>query len=188
MYHHFTGNNLNRSEKIQKQVIDRLLASKIPDSNRENSIAWELKHSSSTIQLAKILAEKRGLNTEYAEIIAALHDISAIETGSYEKHAAKGAEIAGKILMESGDFSNEEIDVIVEAIANHSEKQTYTDKKYVELAKDADTLDCFLYDQDIYHEKPAESKKEYFKRIIKIRKELGLPENKFFREQLKALK
>lgn len=187
MYHHFTGNTLNRSEKIQKLVIDRLLNSKIPDSRRENSIAWELKHSSSTIQLAKILAEKRGLDPEFAGIIAALHDISAIETGSYEKHATKGAEMARKILNESGDFKEEEIKLISEAIANHSDKHIYSANKYVELAKDADMLDCFLYDPDIYHEKPDEAKKEYFNRIIKIRKELGLPENKFFKEQLKAL-
>jgi len=187
MYRHFLGKGLNRSEKIQKWVVDLLLTTKIGNDKRESSVAWELKHSSGVIQLARLLAEKRGLDPEIAEIIAALHDIHVIMNGDYEGHARKGAEIARKKLKESGEFSEKEINVICNAIVNHSDKHICSKDQYSELAKDADTLDCFLYGETIYDYKPEEMRKEYFRRIIRIRRELGLPEKTYFRKELKRL-
>ena len=174
-YHHFKGSNLSRSETIQLIVLKEILDSKVPNEKRENSIEWELKHSSSCIQIARILAEKRSLGKEKVEIIAALHDISAIRSGSYEKHGQKGSEIAKNILKKTNEFSNDEIEEICEAIALHSEKQIYSNKPYAELIKDADVLDCSLYEGIIYDDKKPEIRKAYFERINKVRKELGLP-------------
>ncbi|MFH1257006.1 MAG: HD domain-containing protein [Candidatus Diapherotrites archaeon] len=184
-YHHFKGRDLNRSDKIQVLVLRELIDSRIPNSKRESSVEWEIKHSSSCIQIARILAEKRGLDVELAEIIAALHDISVIETGSYSNHAKESSKIAKKILEKSHDFSGKEIELVAAAIAEHSSKQDYSKNAYAELIKDADTLDCFLYDKsrNIYDEKPPKIRKEYFKRVVKVRKELGLPVNKYFLEQ-----
>jgi len=125
-----------------------------------------------------MLADRRGLNRELAEAIAALHDISVAETGSYENHAKKSSEIARGILQEAGDFSESEIEIIANAIAAHSDKQIHSDNPYAELAKDADTIDCFLYGEDIYNEKPPEIRAEYFRRLAKLRKEFNLPEKK----------
>jgi uncharacterized protein len=186
-FHHFKGKNLSRSEKIQQLVVQELLTSKIPDSKRESSVTWELKHSSGVIQIARILADKRGLDAEIAEIAAALHDISVIVTGSYENHAKKGGELARNLLTDSGDFKHDEIATIVEAVECHSDKSIYSEKPYAELVKDADVLDCFLYGDDIYSEKPDSEKIHYLRRIILLRKELGMKEKKDYIAELARL-
>ena len=176
-YHHFKGKNLNRSEFVQRKVVELILNSKLTDKERESSKVFELKHSSGCTQVGRILAEKRRLNKEYAELICALHDIYVIVKGKYKDHAHLGAPIAEKILRATGKFSKREIKIISEAIFHHSDKHVYTKNPYVELAKDADTLDCFLYDNvEGYYtgNKPPKVAKEYFKRIIELRKDFGM--------------
>ncbi len=184
-FHHFNGNELSRSEKIQREVVKLLLKSKVPDERRESSIVWELKHSSGCCQIGRVMAQKRNLDVELSEIISTLHDIYVIVEGKYEDHAKRGAEIAKQMLEKSGDFDKEEIELITEAIAHHSEKQKYTNKPYVELAKDADVFDCSLYENAngfyILH-KPKDIYDEYVKRIRKVRRELGLNVDEVFRE------
>ena len=184
-YHHFKGNALTRSEKIQRKVTELILSSKIPDSRRENSRVWELKHHAGTVQIGRILALKRNLDVELAEIICVLHDIYAIVEGKYKNHAKLGAKIARKILIKSQDFKSSEINIICEAIASHSDKDIYTDKPYAELVKDADVFECSLYQgaEGFYRlHKPKSVFNEYVKRIKKVRQELGLPTNNIFRE------
>lgn len=176
-YHHFKGSKLNRSELVQRKVIELILNSKLTDKERESSKVFELKHSSGCTQVGRILAEIRGLNKEYAELICALHDIYVIVKGKYKDHAHLGAPIAEKILKATKRFSPKEIGIIAEAIFHHSDKHVYTKNPYVELAKDADTLDCFLYDNvEGYYisNKPPKVAKEYFRRIISLRNELGM--------------
>ncbi len=183
-YHHFKGNNLSRAEKIQCKVTELLLTSKLPEKERESSVVWELKHSASCCQIGRILAEKRNLNIELAEIICVLHDIYVILEGKYIDHAMKGSIIAKKILEESGDFTFSEIELITEAIAHHSEKDVHTKNEYVELAKDADIMDCSLYEnvEGFYRlHKSRDVFTEYVNRIKKIRSELGLYPMKVFR-------
>jgi len=95
-----------------------------------------------------------------------------------------GAKLARTLLEDSGDFSQDEIDIITEAIAHHSEKQIYTDKPYIELVKDADVFDCSLYQNAkgfyILH-KPKDVYDEYVKRIKNVRIELGLKKDDVFR-------
>lgn len=175
-YHHFKGNNLSRSDELQRLVTERILESKIPDEQRENSKVWELKHSASCVQIGRILALKRSLSIELAEIICVLHDIYVIDTGNYENHAHEGAKIAREILEKMNKFTQEEINLICEAIYHHSDKQIYSDNGYVEFIKDADVFDCSLYDGAIeyYKEhKAPEIAKEYFRRIERVGKELG---------------
>ncbi len=183
-FHHFKGKELSRSEKIQRKVVEILLKSTLPDEKRENSIIWELKHSAGCVQIGRILAQKRRLDIEIAEIACVLHDIYPIVGGKYEGHAKKGAEIVRKMLEESGDFNKEEITLISEAVASHSDKQIYSDKPYVELVKDSDVFDCSLYENAngfyVLH-KQKDIYDEYVKRIKNVRKELGLNENGFFR-------
>ncbi len=184
-FHHFKGSDLNRSEKIQRKVVELLLRSNIPDEKRESSIVWELKHSSGCCQIARILAQKRNLDVELAEIIGILHDIHVITEGNYDDHAKRGAEFARKMLGEMEGFSQKETELIAEAIAHHSEKQIYTEKPYVELAKDADVFDCSLYQnaQGFYQlHKPKDIYDEYVKRIKNVRTELGLNPDDVFRQ------
>lgn len=184
-HHHYKGNDLSRSEKIEREVVGIILSSPIPDTESETSKVWELKHSSGCCQLARILAEKRGLNIELAEVSAVLHDIYVIMRGKYKDHAKLGAPIAEKILQESGNFSETEIKTITESIAHHSEKEIYTNDPYIELVKDVDVFDCSLYKgaEGYYRiHKPEPVVKEYIARIKKVRQELGLPTENVFRE------
>ena len=184
-YHHFKGSKLNRSELVQRKVVELILSSKLSDKARESSKIFELKHSSGCIQIGRILAQKRRLNKEYAELICALHDIYVIVKGKYNDHAHLGARIAEKILRKTKKFTEKEIGLVSEAIYSHSDKHVYTKKPYVELAKDADTLDCFLYDnvEGYYTEsKPPKVAKEYFRRVIRLREEMGMePVKKYYR-------
>ena len=186
-YHHFIGNELNRSEKIQAWIVNELLNSKVPNEKRESSIQWELKHSSGVIQMARLLAQKRNVNEELAEIAASLHDIYVITDGKYDEHAKKGAPIARSLLENSNQFSKTEMDKICDAIANHSDKHIYGNDQLIELIKDADTFDCFFYGDKVYDYKPNDKLKHYYKRIIKIREEFGLPAKKYFSERLKEM-
>lgn len=184
-YHHYKGQNLSRSEKIERKIIDLILASKIPEDKRESSVVWELKHSSGCIQIARILAEKRGLDIELAETVAATHDIYVIIHGTCKNHAKLGAPIARKLLQKTGGFSQKEIDIITSAILHHSEKDIRSDDPYVELIKDADAFDCSLYkgaEGEYRLTKPESLYKEYVKRIKKVRRELGLPPDEVFRK------
>ena len=107
--------------------------------------------------------------------------------GTYDNHAKLGAGIAKNLLESSGNFSKSEINQIEEAIANHSDKHLYSDNPLVELIKDADCFDCFFYADNIYDSKPNYVLKHYYKRIIKIRQEFGLPAKKYFGDRLKII-
>ncbi len=180
IYTHLKGNNISRSELIQRQVIEIILKSRIPDEERSWSKVFELKHGSSVIQIGRILAEKRKLNIELAEIICALHDIYVNMAGRVTDHAHKGVPIAKKMLWKNKKFTEAEIKLILRAVRNHSDKHIISQDPYVELMKDADVLDCSLFEgvHDAYlYEKSLEMCQSYFARIRKVRKELGLPKD-----------
>ncbi|MDO8553714.1 MAG: HD domain-containing protein [Candidatus Micrarchaeota archaeon] len=181
LYTHFKGDDLSRAELIERKVVEIILKSKMSDEDRSWSKTFELKHSSAVTQIGRILAQKRGLDSELGAIICAMHDISVFVTGRVTDHAHKGAPIARRILEKTKKFTPKEIELVTSAIYNHSDKHVVSKNPYVELVKDADVLDCGLYcgvhDAYIY-EKSQESCKHYFARIQRVRKELGLPKDK----------
>lgn len=184
-FSHFKGNNLTRSEKIQRKISELIITSKIPDEKRESSLIWELKHSAGVCQMGRILAQKRKLDIEIAEIICIMHDVYTIVTGSYKNHGPQGAKIAQKILTDSGDFSEIEITSITQAISQHSNKDQYSENPYIELVKDADVLDCSLYEKSFggyrFH-KSDNLFRATLKRLSLIRKELNLPAKPLLRK------
>lgn len=183
-YHHFKGIHLSPTEKVEKKVVELLLHSSVPDEKRDSSIVFELKHSSECVQVARILAQKRGLNIALAEAAAALHDIYVIVMGLYSNHATLGAPMAEKILKDTGGFTQSEIQTISNAVCHHSEKEIYTDKPYIELIKDADVFDCSFYknsEAEYRSIKTPEVFVHYEKRVKNVRRELGLPEKPVFR-------
>lgn len=176
-YTHFKGNNLSRSELIQRMVVETILQSPAPDEQRDWSKVFELKHSSSVVQIALVLAQKRGLNEELAAIGAVLHDIAVFKTGSAKDHAKNGAVISEKMLTETKQFSATEIEHIKQLVGEHSNKHLVSTDPLVELVKDADVFDCSLLEgaNDAYREqKTPEIVKHYFARIQNVRNELGL--------------
>jgi len=181
---HFKGNNLSRSENVQRIVAQLILDSKIPDEQRENSKIWELKHHAGTVQIGRILAIKRNLNLELTELICVLHDIYPIVTGKYKDHARLGGVLAKEILQKTQEFTEQEIATICNAIAAHSNKDTVDTDPYMELIKDADAFECSLYEgaEGFYKlHKPEEVFLKYAQRIRNVRRELGLPTDPIFR-------
>jgi len=184
-FHHYKGNDLTPAEKVERRFVELMLESKIPDSERVSSLVWELKHSSGCCQIARILAQKRGLNLEIAEISCLLHDIYVALEGKGENHAVLGAPMAEKLLHEVGGFNDEQIKTITQAIAEHSQKDVYSDNLYVELVKDVDVFDCSLYlgAENYYRiHKSPEMLAEYAKRVKAVRTELGLSPEDVFRK------
>ncbi|MBN2121788.1 HD domain-containing protein [Candidatus Micrarchaeota archaeon] len=186
-YHHFRGSALTRSEKIQAKIVRLILGSSPLAEKGESSREWELKHSSGVIAFARLFAQKRGVDTELAEIAAALHDIHVVLEGTYDSHAELGAQEARKMLSGSGDFSDSEISSICEAIASHSKKWEYSNTPLAEIIKDADCLDCFMYGEKVYDYKPEAELAHYYNRIVRIRKELSLPPIPYFNARLDEL-
>src|SRR3989344_2242890 len=180
IYSHFQGNNLTRAELMERITIETILKSKRPDKDRSWGKVFELKHASAVAQIGRILAQKRGLNVDLAAIICTMHDIHVFTTGRVTDHAHKSAVLAKKLLRRTKRFKEQEIKLIAKAIHNHSDKHIVSKSPYDELVKDADVLDCGLYDgvHDAYiYEKSKATCRTYFKRIKAVRKELGMPKD-----------
>lgn len=183
-FHHYKGTDLSPAEKVERKVLEMVLSSKVPDGEREDSKVFELMHASGCMQIARILAQKRNLDVEIAEVASVLHDIYVVVNGKYKNHGPEGAPIAKEVLEEVGGFSEDQIKTITEAIAHHSEKEVYSDDPYVELVKDVDVFDCSLYKnaEGFYRiHKPEHIFNEYVKRMKKVRAELGLNPEEVFR-------
>jgi len=92
---------------------------------------------------ATMIAKKRGLDPEIASMAAMLHDLHAYQTGSYDDHAHKGADLAREILGGLKLTDEAETDMICSAIYHHDDKLA-TDDPMDEVLKDADVIDhCF---------------------------------------------
>lgn len=180
IYTHFKGDKVSRSEFIERMVVETIIKSKMPDNERSWGKVFEIKHSSSVIQLGRILAQKRGLNEEMVIVICALHDIYVDDSGRVTDHANVGAIMAEKILKKTKKFTDKEIKLIVRAVKEHSNKHIISEDPYAELIKDVDVFDCGLYegvhDAYVYEKSPAICK-AYFERIKRVRRELGLPKD-----------
>lgn len=180
-YHHFRKEKIDPNDqmaKCERYVVDLLSASKLPDSERNSSICWELKHQATTLQFARIIALKRGLPIDICAVGLLFHDINSIVHGKYRNHAHLGTPIAMDILRKLGGFSGEELDQIARIIRNHSDKHIWTKDPFQEIGKDVDVLDCFLYEGafDYYlGNKPLPVFKEYLRRAKNVWKELGMP-------------
>lgn len=178
IYTHFKGNKVSRSELIERMVVETIMKSKMADNERSWGKVFEIKHSSSVVQLGRLLAQKRGLNEELVVVICALHDIYVDDSGRVTDHANVGAIMAEKILKKTKKFTDKEIKLIVRAVKEHSNKHLVSKDPYAELVKDVDVFDCGLYEgvHDAYvYEKSSKICRAYFDRIKKVRKELGLP-------------
>jgi hypothetical protein len=182
-FHHYNeeaaDSELTRVERLERRVIATLLQpASLPDSERESSVAFELKHSSGVLQFARALAPKRGLDPDSAAAGALLHDIYVIEAGSYKDHAALGAPIARDYMEQVGGFREEEIVNAETLVKSHSDKHVWSDNPYSEFGKDVDVLDCFLYpgafDYYLLH-KPFSVFFHYLKRGKLMWSDLGLP-------------
>ena len=124
---------------------------------KELPVLWNVAHIYSSLQVAKILAMKRGLNLELAAIIAALHDIAVIRTKKTKDHSKNAEKYIRDIIQEYNSNINntrlqvteEELGIIINAVIKHTQKEIFSDELYVELLKDVDSLDMYLHGIEI---------------------------------------
>lgn len=164
--------DVKRVSRLVSMIFDEMRSA--TDVDRDLPIRWSVMHMYSSTQLAKIVALRRGMDMELAAIAAALHDIAVITTKKSEKHA----EVAGGYVIDvirrynNGPWTNlpkitqEEEDIIINAIIQHSDKETYTDDAFVELLKDIDSFDRYLHG--------IKSEGAYLERCNRVMKELGI--------------
>lgn len=117
-------------------------------------------HSLKVCALAQKLALDQGLDIEIAGIMGLFHDYSQFIRHSSFQHASISSELTKDILMNQG-FDEEKIDIIVKAIAHHSDKDVIDDV-YSEILKDADVLaQYFTEPERIYKESYQKRLKKY---------------------------
>ncbi len=153
---------MGRLKEIRKYVNKHL--AKMEDTDDALKAAGHLYGVSMSAQL---LAQKRGENTELAGIAGLLHDLYAYESGSYEDHAHKGADLARDILGKLDITTPEETDIICSAIYHHDDKAT-VDAPMDEILKDADAM------HHIYNDLSKEVKEKEAARYAKLKDELGI--------------
>ncbi|MCE7743948.1 MAG: HD domain-containing protein [Candidatus Heimdallarchaeota archaeon] len=130
-------------KKVEKSAVEK----------REIPLVWSLMHMYSTMQIAKLLALKRGINPELAGLTCAFHDIHTLLTGSTKNHGVNAAKHIQEIVMEYNqnshgelpEITKEEVEKIINAIAVHSDKNTVVNDPLTELLKDVDSLDSYLH-------------------------------------------
>lgn len=128
------------------------------------AIAPDIFHTVGAVNLAILLAERRGIDRELAVGAMLLHDIGRLETGSKAGHGLRSAEIASAILTDAG-FSAEQVAEICQAIATHTNKLE-TGSPLEELVRDADVLEFYLSGAPLL---PS-----YARRLAALQAELGL--------------
>lgn len=93
-------------------------------------------------QAAAMLALKRGMGrkmAELAEIAGMLHDYTSYLVEESDDHAHKSAPYAKVLLEQTGEFTEEETEMVANAVYNHSDKGR-VDTPFDEVLKDADAL------------------------------------------------
>jgi len=119
----------NKLTAVQK-IIDELIANSV-------NIAKNAAHAYGVSAFAALIGTRRGLDPVLCAVMGLLHDVYFIKFGTYKDHDILGAEIAKDILIDTGLFSAEEIEIVSQAIARHDSRQEVHDM-YDEVLKDAD--------------------------------------------------
>ena len=125
---------MSRLKELRKYVNKKLNEMKDADDRLK-----AVNHLYGVSLAATMIAKKRGLDPELSAMAAMLHDLYAYESGSYDDHAHKGAELAGKILGKLELTDEEETKTICSAIYHHDDKAA-VDSPVDEVLKDADVI------------------------------------------------
>ena len=157
---------MSRLKELRK-YIDKKLAKWIDDDvDRAKAEA----HLYGVSFAAALIAQRRGMSSQQTELLqmaGMLQDCYAYKTGSYEDHAHKGAELAGKILDELGITSPDENSLIQSAIYHHNDKAA-VDSPADEVLKDADAM------HHIYNDLSKPVKEREAARYADLKKEFGI--------------
>jgi len=170
----------NSHERLSVRRLNRILAmlllemKDLTDEGRDLPIRWSLMHMYSSSQLAKLLAIHRGIDPELAGMAAALHDIGVVMTKKHRGHAEAAPpyvyDFLGRYNRELGTkltkVTEEEMEAVVRAVVQHSEKELNSNDSFVELLRDVDSLDAYLHGVEIEGGR--------LERCKKVMKELGI--------------
>lgn len=151
------GGEINMKLKVER--LNRILSymlqemKKMTDTDRDLPIRWSIMHMYSSTQLACLMALKESLDPEIAGMISCLHDIGSVMTGKHANHAQNAEPFVRDIIKKYNndlrsdldEISDSEIELIIESVISHSNKSEYTNKPYVELMKNVDSLDRYLH-------------------------------------------
>jgi len=122
-------------------------------------------------QAAAMLALKRGMGrklAELAEIAGMLHDYTSYFVEESDDHAHRSAPYAKTLLQKTREFTEEEMEMVANAVYNHSDKGR-VDTPFDEVLKDADALQHCLRN-------PMEDFWYYRGRVPVLLQELGVNE------------
>lgn len=106
---------MDRIEKV-REIVDEIILKMSKDEARRHAYL----HLYGVSQACALLALKRKENVELAVIAGMLHDIYTYANLDSKDHAHKGSEQARGILDSLHIFSEDEKDLICNAIYNHS--------------------------------------------------------------------
>jgi uncharacterized protein len=87
-----------RVNRITSMLLEEMRT--LTDEGRDLPIRWNIMHMYSSSQIAKVLALRRGMGEQAAElasIAAALHDIAVVATKKHDRHA----EVAGEYVRDA---------------------------------------------------------------------------------------
>lgn len=152
---------MSRLKELRQCVNERLM--KVDEKKRMDAV----NHLYGVSLAAAMIAEKRNENTELACMSAMLHDMYAYESGSYEDHAHKGAQLAREILNNLSLTTEEETDIICSAIYHHDDKLS-VDSPMDEVLKDADVI------HHTFNDLSKKIKEKEAVRYEALRKEFGI--------------
>lgn len=136
---------MNRLLELENLILDVINQQEGKIEDRDETLNWERIHMASSARLAWEMAlERKNADPEIAACAAAVHDFGRILTGRQKGHAEVGYEPVRVFLKESGLFTEEETEIIAQAVKNHSSK-TKVGTAVEEIVKDADVVDCYQY-------------------------------------------
>ena len=125
-----------------RAYVDRMLLENQDDVDRRCGYV----HLYGVGQAAALLALKRGYNRDYAElahIAGMLHDFISYQGKDGPNHAHECEPVVREILMETKEFTLEEVDMICQAVYHHGDKHT-VHSEFDEIIKDADVMQHWL--------------------------------------------
>ena len=139
--------------------IEKLVYQEIEKSCFGNKKRNGYRHLFGVSQLCRLYSTHFQLDQGLCAIMGLLHDYSVYKNNTSFNHAVLSSELAEKLLKETLLFDEKEIEIIVEAIKNHSTKNKVHDQ-YSELLKMCDVLETYYHDPDCifneYHQKYIE--------------------------------
>lgn len=153
---------MDRLERV-RQVVDEIVRQQ-PDVD-ERRCGFVHLYGVSTI--CALLALKRGLDVQVAQVAGMLHDLSTYQRADPTDHDRLSALEARRLLGALGLFAPHETDAICQAILHHRAKGE-VHAPMDELLKDADVLQHDLYNPGL---KPHAGEE---RRLAAVRAELGL--------------